>query len=130
MQHAVGRPFGSRLSHAQGEVMRHVRRHPGASIKQTARALALAPNTVSTLVASLAEEGLLDRMPDPGDLRIARLTLTPQAREPLEAWRRERNDAVASTLSSLGPEQRADLERGLAVLRLVAEQLAEGPVDD
>lgn len=126
IRRSFGRPFGSRLSHAQGELVRHVRRHPGASVKETARALALAPNTVSTLVACLVGEGFLERESDPNDQRVARLTLTEQARVPLESWRNDRVDALARVLASLTPQQIDELDRGLAVLDQLAGRLAEG----
>ncbi len=127
---AVGAPFEGQLSQAQTEVVRHVRRHPGASVKETARALALAPNTVSTLVASLVEAGMIVRQPDPNDLRVARLALTAQARGSLETWRSQRLAAVVSAVATLTASQRDDLERGLTALQSIADHLAEGSGDD
>lgn len=127
---AVGAPFRSRLTQAQAEVVRHVRRYPGASVKETAASLSLAPNTVSTLVAGLVESGMLRRETDPADRRVARLELTDTARGPLEAWRERRLAAVGATVAALGAGERTDLEAGLRVMRHLADQLAEGTEDE
>lgn len=94
-------------------------------MKDTAQALGLAPNTVSTLVASLMRSGMLIREPDEHDQRVAHLILTGAARAPLEAWRAHRLEAMAKAVAGLTTDQRRDLDAGLAVLQTIADQLAE-----
>src|SRR5689334_7746326 len=70
---AVG---GEPLTGAQVELLRLVESQPGIGVGEAAGTLHLAPNTVSTLVGHLVAQGLLERRPDPGDRRAARLELT------------------------------------------------------
>ena len=49
------------LPTAQSELLRLVAARPGISVAEAARELRLAPNTVSTLVGRLADQGLLSR---------------------------------------------------------------------
>ena len=79
-----GGPFpAGTLSGAQVELVRLVRRRPGLSVAEAAAELALAPNTVSTLVGQLAEAEVLTRVTDPQDRRVARLALTAPAHAPV-----------------------------------------------
>ena len=98
-------------------------------MKGTAQALGLAPNTVSTLVGSLVKAGMLTREPDPDDQRVAHLILTAAAREPLEAWRAHRLEAMAKSVAALTPDQRRDLDAGMAVLQTIADHLTEASTD-
>src|SRR3954462_8975413 len=84
----VGAPLPElALSGAQLELMRVVRRNPGITVADAARVLGLAANTVSTLVGQLLALEVLVRQRDASDRRVARLDLTPSARESLEQWR-------------------------------------------
>jgi DNA-binding MarR family transcriptional regulator len=87
------------LSGAQIEVVRLVRRRPGLSVAEAAAQLALAPNTVSTLVGQLADAHVLARVADPQDRRIARLVLTAPARAALE----RAVPIIARLAAALGP---------------------------
>ena len=50
----------ARLTNAQVQLVRVVRRKPGISVTEAAAELGVAPNTVSTLVRQLVETGVLD----------------------------------------------------------------------
>nr|WP_296767947.1 MarR family transcriptional regulator [Rhodococcus sp. (in: high G+C Gram-positive bacteria)] len=54
---------------AQSEVIRTVSAFPDSRIGDIAERLKLRPNTVSTLVRTLVDKGLLERRPDPVDGR-------------------------------------------------------------
>jgi DNA-binding MarR family transcriptional regulator len=113
----------ARLTSAQLELLRVVRRSPGISVADAAAELRLAANTVSTLVRQLAEAGLLERRIDPDDRRVGRLDLKPGVRRKVEAWRRRRTEMVERALASLTPVERRRLEQALPVLVTVAEAL-------
>jgi DNA-binding MarR family transcriptional regulator len=70
---AVG---GEPLTGSQIELLRLVEGRSGIGVRDAAATLHLAPNTVSTLVRSLCDEGLLRRRADARDGRAARLELT------------------------------------------------------
>lgn len=108
----------------QAEFLRLVSRHPGISVKEAAGRLGLAANSVSTVVTSLVKDDLLLREPDPGDRRVMRLRLPADAQALADATRRQRHTLVSEALDALHPDERADLERGLAVLAKLTDSLA------
>ena len=118
------------LSGAQLELVRLVRRRPGLSVAEAATELALAPNTVSTLVSQLVEAQVLTRDPDRHDRRVARLTLTEPARERVERWRDRRGAATARAIADLGPSERAALELAVPVIARLAAAIGPAPDED
>ena len=123
-----GGPFpAGTLSGAQVEVVRLVRRRPGLSVAEAAAELALAPNTVSTLVGQLAEAQVLTRVTDPQDRLVARLALTTPAKERVERWRDQRAAATAGAIADLDPSERAALERAVPIISRLAAELGPAP---
>jgi DNA-binding MarR family transcriptional regulator len=124
----VGAPLPElALSGAQLELMRVVRRNPGIPVAEAARVLGLAANTVSTLVGQLLALEVLVRQRDASDRRVARLDLTPSAREGLEQWRDRRTQATAAVLAHLPVADRARLAEALPTIARVAAGLPETP---
>ncbi|HEX6447185.1 MAG TPA: MarR family transcriptional regulator [Streptosporangiales bacterium] len=113
-------PNGS-LTGAQIELVRLVRRQPGISVAAAAAELRLAANTVSTLVRQLTDGGILVRVPDPGDRRVARLQLTDVASRRLHAWRDERHQRLADAIAALPADRRRVLQEAVPVLLEVAD---------
>ncbi|HEY5484799.1 MAG TPA: MarR family transcriptional regulator [Propionibacteriaceae bacterium] len=123
-----GGPFpAGALSGAQVELVRLVRRRPGLSVAEAAAELALAPNTVSTLVGQLAEVDVLTRVADPRDRRVARLALTTPAKERIERWRDQRAAVTAGAIADLGLSERAALERAVPIIARLAAALGPAP---
>lgn len=118
------------LSGAQLELVRLVRRRPGLSVAEAATELALAANTVSTLVGQLVEARVLTRDADPQDRRVARLTLTTPARESVERWRDRRAAEGARAIAALTPSERAALELTVPVIARLAGAIGAGPADE
>jgi len=124
----VGAPLPElALSGAQLELMRVVRRNPGITVAESARVLGLAANTVSTLVGQLLALEVLVRQRDTSDRRVARLDLTPSAREGLEQWRDRRAQSTAVALSGLPAADRARLAAALPTIARIAADLPESP---
>ncbi|WP_343988791.1 MarR family winged helix-turn-helix transcriptional regulator [Terrabacter terrae] len=122
----VGAPLPElALSGAQLELMRVVRRSPGVTVAEAARVLGLAPNTVSTLVGQLVAMEVLVRSRDLADRRLARLELTPRAREGLEQWRDRRSQATAAVLAQLPEDERARLAAALPTIARIAVGLPD-----
>jgi DNA-binding MarR family transcriptional regulator len=123
----VGRPWPSQaltaLNGAQLELLRLVGTQPGVSVAEAAVLLGLAPNTVSTLVGVLTEQGLLLRTPSPEDRRVAQLTLTPAAQAHLEAWRERRSAVLVAALRQLDAAELEAVAAAMPALRRLAELL-------
>jgi DNA-binding MarR family transcriptional regulator len=116
---------GALLSGAQVELLRLVQARPGIGVGEAAGALHLAPNTVSTLVRSLCDEGLLRRRADARDGRAARLELTEAAHERIRRRQDERARLLALALDDLDADERAALDRALPALRHALAELEE-----
>jgi DNA-binding MarR family transcriptional regulator len=119
-----GRPVElSSLTGAQLELVRLLRRRPGASIADAALELRVAPNTVSTLVRQLSEAGVVARAVDGADRRVARLTIAPAISRKVDAWRDRRFEALGAALASLHRDDRDRLADALPALARLAEAL-------
>ena len=111
------------LPEAQLEILRLVRHRPGLRIHDAAAELRLAPNTVSTLVHRLTEEGLLELQPDAGDGRVTRLRLSPQAEARMRHWRDRREEILGAKIRGLDAREREAVSRALPVLDAIAASL-------
>jgi DNA-binding MarR family transcriptional regulator len=111
------------LPEAQLELLRLVRHRPGLRIHDAATELRLAPNTVSTLVHRLTEEGLLDLQPDTADGRVTHLCLSAAAEARMRQWRDRRAEVLSAALRGLGAGDRDAVSRALPVLEAIAVSL-------
>jgi DNA-binding MarR family transcriptional regulator len=82
----------------------------------------LRPPTVTRIVANLEEAGLVLRVPDPGDRRIARVEVTPLGRDLLERSRTRKDAYLAARLATLAPDQLAVLRHATVVLERLLEE--------
>jgi DNA-binding MarR family transcriptional regulator len=122
-----GRPEElARLTGAQLELVKLVRRSPGMSVAHAAAELGLAANTVSTLVRQLTEAGMLVRTTDPADRRIARLELPEKLARRVGAYRDRRMVALGAAIGTLEPGEQATIAAATALLARVADQLERG----
>jgi DNA-binding MarR family transcriptional regulator len=83
----------------------------------------VAPPTITKAVGALEEQGLVARIVDPGDRRVARVEITPAGRQLLERIRTEKNVWLDRRLGSLDPD---DLRRLLDAIEAL-ERLTEAP---
>ncbi len=127
---AAGPGERSGLTGAQLDLLVYVSRNPDRTVAEVAADLRLARNTVSTLVGQLTRDGLLERIADPDDGRVARLRTQPAAGQRMAAWRVRRVEAVAQALSALDPDALDALGRAVAPLRRVGQHLEAGPDTD
>jgi DNA-binding MarR family transcriptional regulator len=113
------------LHESELELVRFVSRNPGCRVRDAAKALGVAQNTVSTLVGRLVEQGLLARGRDQRDSRAAALSLTPAARRRISACRDRRGPILGDALSSLDAEDRDAIAAALPALARLAQVLEE-----
>jgi DNA-binding MarR family transcriptional regulator len=125
---AAGQRPGQRLTPSQVELVLLVRDRPGLSVQQAAGELRLAANSVSTLVRALMDQGMLERLPDPADRRVARLRLTDAARDRIQAWQDRRTDAVTAAMAGapaagIAAADRAGVATTIATLEALAQRM-------
>ncbi|GAB2968136.1 MarR family transcriptional regulator [Amycolatopsis acidiphila] len=94
---------GNPLSVAQLELLSSLAENPGAQPGQLARALRLAPNSVTTLVKGLRARDLVTRVSGVGDRRTAQLALTEAGEEAVRRWQRTNAGILRSALADLHP---------------------------
>lgn len=77
--------------------------------------------TMSGLVGSLEDRGLVTRVPHPDDARSRLLSLTEAGRHELEEVRRVNGETVAARLAASGGHTEEELATAVAVLRDVLQ---------
>ncbi|MDX6503322.1 MAG: hypothetical protein QOE29_447 [Gaiellaceae bacterium] len=85
----------------------------------------LNPTMLSRIVAQLAERGLVRRIADPDDRRVARVETTTAGKRLHERMRQQKNDALVAQLALLSPAERDLLVAALPSLELLAERLKQ-----
>lgn len=113
------------LPDSERDVLRLVGKHPGVSVSAVARELHMKNSNVSAAVRSLIANGLVTREADPGDRRVARLTLTDLARQNLERLVRSWEQHLGAALRQLEPGYQTALEDAVPALRSLITVLRE-----
>ena len=108
------------MTRAKWAVLARLDRFEGLKQAELAEMLDLQPISLTRLLDGLAENGLIERRPDPEDRRAKRLYLTPAARPLIERLHDLGEDLMGSALAGLSP---ADIESMLAHLAIVKENL-------
>jgi DNA-binding MarR family transcriptional regulator len=83
----------------------------------------LNPTMLSRIVKALDERGLIHRMQDPGDLRAARVAVTPEGARIHERVRAQRTKVLSDCLHGLPPDTVATLLAAVPDLEALAEAL-------
>jgi MarR family transcriptional regulator for hemolysin len=109
------RQFG--ISRAQWTVLMRLDRFEGLKQSELAEVLDLAPISLTRLLDRLAENGLIERRPDPNDRRANRLYLTPAARPLLKQLSELGEDMMATVLDKIDEPARAHLLRDLDTIK-------------
>ncbi len=113
------------LPPARSELLRLATRRPGIGVAEAAAELHLAPNSVSTMVSRLAEDGLLNRDRGASDGRSVRLTVTEAGAARVEQWRDIRTDLVGRALDRLPAADQGAIAAAIPALTRLAEQMEE-----
>ena len=111
------------LPPARGELLRLVASRPGIGVAEAAQELHLAPNTVSTLVGKLTDQGLLSRARSRPDGRSVRLEVTDKGQARIEEFRDLRAELTGRALADLPDSDRAALTSAIPALVRLAEKM-------
>jgi len=90
------------------------------TLTQLAAAEQVKPPTMTRLVQALQREGLVRRLADPKDGRVAQVAATAKGRHILLKGRERRVAMLVGLLSSVGPRQQAEIANALGSLEEVA----------
>ncbi len=111
------------LPPARGELLRLVASRPGIGVAEAAQELHLAPNTISTLVGKLADQGLLSRERSQPDGRSVHLEATDTGRARIEEFRDLRAELASRALAELAGTDRRALQGAIPALVHLAEKM-------
>lgn len=123
LRRAVNEATSGGPGEAEVDLMRLAYARPGLRVSHAAADLALAANSVSTMVRRLVDAGLLERATDAEDRRAARLALTGAGRDLLRRRRDVRRAALAGAFADLDDRDRRVLAAAAPALGRLAEAL-------
>jgi DNA-binding MarR family transcriptional regulator len=116
------RQAGTGLSPSLLSALTTVERNGPMTIGTLADAEQVRPPTMTKVVASLVEQGLVTRESDPLDGRVAWVMATPEGRSLLRRTRRRSDAYLATRLRSLDREELLVLERASRLLERLTEE--------
>lgn len=93
-----------------------VEQHGPLRLSELARREAVTAPTMSRVLASLDEQGLVIRTPDPNDARGVRIVLSDEGAARLAEVRSHRTALVARRLARLDAEERRNLDAAMPAL--------------
>jgi len=107
---------------SQFSVLATVDRHGSMTLSELAAHERVTPPTITASIGRLETAGLVDRVVDAGDKRVARISLSREGKRFLESARSRKNAYLTKRLSKLDPDDRVTLERAAAILERLLEE--------
>lgn len=104
------------LTPSQLSALTSIERHGPMTLGHLAEHERVAPPSITKVVGTLVDRDLVDRVPDPDDRRITRVTVTPAGQDLLDEVRQRKDLWLAARLAELDDDQRARLDAALDVL--------------
>ena len=118
-------PYGLTYYHAS--FLPAIDEHPGLSQDQLAQLLCMNKSNVTRRIASLEEEGMVNRSPSARDRRVMEVTLTEKARALLPVIRHTQQTWDEYLRQDMTPEEQALLAKLLSRIRDRAISWKEDP---
>jgi DNA-binding MarR family transcriptional regulator len=116
-QEAAGQITASQLS-----ALAAVAHNGEVSLGELAAIERVAPPSMTRIAARMEEQGLVARLADATDRRVARLVITEEGQALLDETRTRRDLFLAGRLQQLTDDERADLARAIPILeRLISD---------
>jgi DNA-binding MarR family transcriptional regulator len=112
----------SDLAPSQISVLLRLENDGSATVSSLARVEGMRPQSMSAVVMSLQEAGLVRGAPDPSDGRQTLMSLTPKCLKSLQEGRAARQDWLTTTISQkLSAQEQEKLRAALALLTRLVE---------
>ena len=116
------------LSLTAAATLARLQRAGSARLTELALAEGISQPSMTTLIARLADQGLVRRAPDPRDGRAVVLTLTEAGEELLAQRRAERTTRITGPLAGLPPADLQRIAEALPALTQLADALRRSPI--
>lgn len=114
---------GEGLTPTQYSVLGLVRVRGPLGLAELTELEGLNPTMLSRVVKALDERGLIRRMPDPDDMRAARVVVTPEGERVHARVRNQRTQVLSDCLHGLPPDTAVALLAAVPDLEALAEAL-------
>ena len=118
---------GEGLTPTQYSVLALVRSRGPLGLAELTELEGLNPTMVSRVIRVLDEGGLIRRLPDPNDLRAARLAVTPMGEQVHDRVRAQRTQVLSERLDQLPPETAESLLAAVPAMEALAEAVRPLP---
>jgi DNA-binding MarR family transcriptional regulator len=114
------------LTPSQISVLLRLEKDGATTVSGLARAEGMRPQSMSSIVTSLQDAGLVSGIPDPNDGRKTLMSLSKKCEKLLREGRAARQDwLTAAILRKLSPQEQQEL---LAALELLSRLTEDGPL--
>ncbi|HVB92889.1 MAG TPA: MarR family transcriptional regulator [Acidimicrobiales bacterium] len=114
------------LTPSQTSVLARVEESGPLRMGALAKAEGTSPATVCRLIDTLAQDGLIERVPDPLDGRASLVQASPEGASLVGALRARGTAALRSALDDLSVEERSVIRQALPALQALTERLQGG----
>ncbi|HLH82329.1 MAG TPA: MarR family transcriptional regulator [Trebonia sp.] len=114
---------GEGLTPTQYSVLALVRVRGPLGLAELTDLEGLNPTMLSRIVRVLDERGLIRRLPDPSDMRAARVEVTPAGEQVHERVRRQRTQVLSECLERLPPRTAEQLLAAVPAMEALAEEV-------
>ena len=114
------------LTPSQGSVLARVEQSGPLRMGALAEAEGTSPATVCRLIDSLAQDGLIERVPDPLDGRASLVRASPEGASLLGAIRAQGTAALRGALDDLSAEDQSIIRDALPALQALTDRLQAG----
>jgi DNA-binding MarR family transcriptional regulator len=110
------------LTPSQVSVLLCLEKDGSAAVSSLARAEGMRPQSMSAIITSLLEAGLVDGSPDPNDKRQTLMSLSRKCEKLLKEGRAARQDWLAQAIrQKLSPQEQKQLSSALHLLAQITE---------
>jgi DNA-binding MarR family transcriptional regulator len=121
---------GADLTPTQYSVLALVRVRGPLGLAELTELEGLNPTMLSRIVKVLDERGLIRRLPDPSDMRAARVEVTPEGAQVHEQVREQRTKVLSEWLERLPAETAELLLAAVPAMEALAEAVKSPPKRD
>jgi DNA-binding MarR family transcriptional regulator len=116
------RESGAALTPSQLSVMSAIHRRGPVTLGALAECERVAPPTISRVVAKLEADGLVERVGDPEDRRVVRVSTTAAGEDLVSVSRQRKTEWLADRMAQLPARDRARISAALDALERLADQ--------
>ncbi|MFY9605882.1 MAG: MarR family transcriptional regulator [Thermoplasmata archaeon] len=106
-------------------VLRAALKHGPIRMSEIGRHIGVSKPYMTALVNKLISEGLVERVPDPGDRRVVNVRITDAGRDAVKQLTRRTRETVIKNLSSLDPEDISTLHELMKNIRGIVSKLEQ-----